>query len=548
MCWQNYPLLRLLIPLILGMMVADAWMVWLCDSIKYLFVLLCFFAAVLLICNPRRGRVPFFGVAVVTFAFVLGMLCFVMAYSDVRDAGRLYAGDGVRGADEEWCGVVTGLPQEKPRTWAVEMDVDGAKILAYVHPGEDSVRLSSLNVGDTLLFTTYRFVPTCPLDVQGEDSAFVGYRRYLFFHGVSATCYVRPDAWRVTELSAGESNVLRTLFTWRKGMSAVYRDAGFEGEEGALIDALTTGDRSVVAKDLQTHYARAGLTHVLALSGFHLAVIYAMLNVLLFGGLRSYRLQWLKSLVIIVCLWVFTLLVGAPPSLVRSAVMCSLMSVASCAGRRALSVNSMTFAATLMLLFDPLVLMDVGFQLSFLSVLGICVVAVPLCERYSFQPTWDVLVRAPRLVRFKRQTFNYFLGIVVVSAVCSVFTAPLVAYYFHTVPMLSILSNLLVSVLSVIILYVAGLWWIFCWWVWLRDVLTLLLSACAWMMNSVAEWISSFEWAVLEWSPSFPTLVCSYFILTFAISFFYLRKAWCIKMFLLSVIAWCVAEAVGGWG
>ncbi len=544
MCWQNYPLLRLLIPLILGMLVADAWMVWLCDSTSYLFVLLCLSAAALLICNPRRGRVSFFGMAAVTFAFVLGVLCFAMAYSSVREEARLFGEGDVCLVDEEWRGVVTGLPQEKPRTWAVELGVDGCKVLAYVHPGEDSVRLSCLNVGDTLLFRTYRFVPTCPQDVQGEDSAFMGYRRYLFFHGVSVTCYVRPDDWRVAELSDGESNVLRTLFMWRKGMSAVYRDAGFEGEEGALIDALTTGDRSVMSKELQAHYTRAGLTHVLALSGFHLAVIYAMLNMLLFGGLRSYRWQWLKALVIIVCLWVFTLLVGAPPSLVRSAVMCSLMSVASCTGRRALSVNSMTFAATLMLLFDPLVLMDVGFQLSFVSVLGICVVAVPLCERYSCQPTRDELLRTPGFMRFRRLVFNHLLGIVVVSAVCSVFTAPLVAYYFHSVPVLSMLSNLLVSLLSVIILYVAGLWWIFCWWSWLRDVLTSVLSLCAWMMNSVAEWISSFSWAVLAWSPSSLTLICSYLILTFAISIFYLRKAWCVKLFLLSIIAFCASSVL----
>ncbi len=493
----------------------------LCSNIAAIFVILCSSAAFLYTQNKRKSRDSFFsmfGVAAMLFFFVLGATLFVIRFDSLRDTNNLRK-------DANTIGIVCGLPSKKPKTWGVELEVGDRHVLAYLNAGTDSAEISKLNVGDTVVFRTREFVSTCPLELQSADSVFAGYRRYLFNNGISATCYVPRRYWRIKEMNAERINVLRILYSWRKNMSATYQKAGFDGEEGALINALTTGNKTVLGKDLKTHYSRAGISHILALSGFHLSVIYAMLNMLMLGRVAVLRRVWLRNVLIIASLWVFTLLVGAPPSLVRSAIMCSLMSVAPCFGRESLSVNSMTFAATVMLVFNPLVLMDVGFQLSFVSVLGICIIARPLNERLCVNP----------IVKF-------FIGTVVVSAVCSVFTAPLVAYHFHSVPLLSVLTNLLVGILSVVILYAAGLWWILYWWEAVRNVLTEVLTVSAGWMNSVAEWVSSIGWATLTWHPSPMSLVLSYLVIATFSFCYYKSTPHRIRLFLLSVIVFSVYE------
>ncbi len=521
MSWQNYPLLRILIPLILGMLFANETISVLCRHVPLIFTILCSSAAFLYTQNKRKSRDSFFsmfGVAAMLFFFTLGATLFVIRFDSLRDTNNLRKDSSTRG-------IVCGLPSKKPNTWGVELEVGDRHVLAYLNAGADSAEVSKLNVGDTVMFRTREFVSTCPLELQSADSVFAGYRRYLFNNGISATCYVPRRYWRIEEMDSGKTNVLRTLYSWRKSMSETYHNAGFEGEEGALIDALTTGNKAVLGKELKTHYSRAGISHILALSGFHLSVIYAMLNQLLLGRVAVLRRVWLRNVLIVASLWVFTLLAGAPPSLVRSAIMCSLMSVAPCFGRESLSVNSMTFAATVMLVFNPLVLMDAGFQLSFVSVLGICLIARPLNERLRVHPIAD-----------------FFVGAVIVSAVCSVFTAPLVAYHFHSVPLLSVLTNLLVGVLSVVILYAAGLWWLLYWWEAVRDILTEVLTLSASWMNSTAEWVSSISWATFTWHPSPLSLALSYLVIAAASFCYYKSTPHRIRFFLLSVIVFSVYE------
>ncbi len=536
MRWENHPLLRILIPFIIGMIAADKTIGLLCDNISVLFTLLCCFAAVMYIHHRQNSRDSFisiFGGASMLFFLTLGMLLFTIKFDKTRDTSSL-------STDKYLKGIVTAPPAKKTNTWAVEVEIDNKHVLAYIRCDEDSSIIKHANSGDTLRLRTHQFTPICPLDTPNEDSVFAGYRRYLFNNGISATCYVRDGDWQLSHLSQKHTNLLRLFHSWRKDMATTYRDAGFEGEERALIEALTTGDKSVLSKELKTDYSRAGISHILALSGFHLAVIFAMLNLVLFGHYTLYRWLWLKSAVIIICLWGFTLLAGAPPSLVRSAIMCSLMSASACFGRKALSINSMTLAAAIMLVANPLVLMDVGFQLSFISVIGICITAVPLYEHCSIKIIEDTPFTERNLRRIKYKAINYLISVIIVSAVCSIFTAPLVAYHFHTVPALGILTNLLVCMLSVIILYLAGMWWMLYWWEWMRNILTDILTLSAGMMNTVAEWVSSISWATFEWQPSVASMSLAYCIIGSATAYFYHHKAWCVKLFLVSVIGFAL--------
>jgi len=525
MDWQKHPLFRLSLALVAGMVIADATIAVLISRVMVLFISLCFCAILLAIQNGRKSRgshFPWFGATSMMFATILGAILYTLSYRGVQGSCT----------NDVSQGVVVNKPLRKAHSWAVTMENrNGGKFIAYIDDESDSTVLSNIQTGDTIYFTASHFSPTCPLDLQEEDSAFAPYRRYLFFSGIGATCYIHHDDWTLKPTSRNVS----IFEKWRAAMSDAYSDAGLTDEEGALIEALTTGNKSLLPKDLKENYSRSGISHILALSGFHLAVIFAMLNILLAGIALPYGWQWTKSLIIVASLWTFTLLADAPPSLVRAAVMCSIMSIGGCIGRPVLSVNSLALAAVVMLCVNPLMLNDVGFQLSYISVLAICVMAVPCCRKFE-ERLYGNTYSESTLTRIGKRTLSYFVGVAVVSFACSVATAPLVAYHFHSVAVLSVLTNLIVSALAAILLYTSALWWMLFWWDGIREALTEVLRGCTWMMNAVAEIISSIEWAAVSWSPNKIQLLISYFLIISAVSFFYRRTAFRLKLTLAALV------------
>ena len=109
----------------------------------------------------------------------------------------------------------------------------------------------------------------------------------------------------------------------------------------AVVAAMTLGDKSQLTKELRDTYAISGASHILALSGLHLGIIYTLLSLLL----SRRRWQVLSQVVIIVCIWLFVFLVGLSASVVRSAVMVSIYALLSLGHRDKLSVNTLAFAA-----------------------------------------------------------------------------------------------------------------------------------------------------------------------------------------------------------
>ena len=142
----------------------------------------------------------------------------------------------------------------------------------------------------------------------------------------------------------------------------------------------------------------------------------------------------------------------------------------------------------------------------------------------------------PDITKASMHILEYFCGIVIVSLVCTLATAPLVAYHFHTIPLLSVLANLLVCLLASVLLYAVALWWILFWWNGARLLLTEVLETIARLMNTVAEWISSVSWATLNWSPSKIQVLLSYALIVSAATYLYRRTATSLKLTLIILV------------
>lgn len=212
---------------------------------------------------------------------------------------------------------------------------------------------------------------------------------------------------------------------------------GVDGSVYAVVAAMALGDKSQLTKDLRETYAVTGASHVLALSGLHLGIIYTLLSLLL----NRRRWQIVSQVVIIVCIWLFVFLVGMSASVVRSAVMLTVYGLLSLGHRDKMSVNTLAFAAIVMLLFNPRSLFDIGFQLSFMAVLSI-LLYYPL-----FEGVWS------RPFLLNHRAFKWVWTMLAVSCAAQIGVAPLIAYYFGRFSNYFLLTNFIVVPAATLILY-----------------------------------------------------------------------------------------------
>ena len=136
-------------------------------------------------------------------------------------------------------------------------------------------------------------------------------------------------------------------------------DGGIEGDAYAVVAAMALGDKSSLTKELKDMYSLTGASHVLALSGLHLGIIYMLLSLLV----RGRRWRMLSQLFLIISIWGFVFLVGMSVSVVRAAIMLSVYALLSLGHRDKMSVNTLAFTAIVMLMVNPMSLFDVGFQI-----------------------------------------------------------------------------------------------------------------------------------------------------------------------------------------
>lgn len=260
-------------------------------------------------------------------------------------------------------------------------------------------------------------------------------RAYAASRGIAQEVFVAVGDWRL----AGHSLHWTDLFVGARQRIADWLEAsGLPKPERALAKALLIGVRDELDQDQKQGFVRSGTMHVLAVSGAHVGLIWAVLNFMLaWWGKR----QWpriARGLLILLALWAYAGLTGAEPSVLRATVMCSLFTVGGMVLRASAHLNSLFAASLLLLLWDPLMLWQLSFQLSFLAVLGIILFYRPLL--LAWEPPNQVL--------------HYLWSAVAVSIAAQLTTTPLSMFVFRSFPVWFLPAN--VVVVGVVTLAVYG--------------------------------------------------------------------------------------------
>lgn len=304
----------------------------------------------------------------------------------------------------------------------------------------DCVEAEDLKIGDKV-----RFVAEVKNPVNAGNPAEFDVVRYMRAKGITGTVLLPAGGWEVCGV-APFSMEMRAL-ALRGRVIDMYERLGFEGDELALLSAFSVGERRGFSDDLRDVYAGAGVSHILALSGLHLGIFYMLaLFVFSFAGNRRGAVV-VRELVVIGLLWAFAFVAGLSPSVVRAAILFTLMSVGRCLRRDASSLNSLAFAAMCMLLCSPRLVFDTGFQLSFSAVAAVLL----------FAPVTKRLLRAGDHGR----VYEFFATLVAVSLAAQLGVLPFVWYYFGTFPLYFLLANMFVVPFATVLMAGVVVLWLF---------------------------------------------------------------------------------------
>ena len=319
-----------------------------------------------------------------------------------------------------------------------------------------------------------------------SQSAQFDYALYMRSHGYQAQTFVSEWRWQEVNLQSLSwfTRARLVVGQWRESLIGRLKAHDFLYQDLAVVTAMSLGDKTMINKEIRESYSISGVSHVLALSGMHLGIIYLVLSMTVARWRRCRGLlRPVSEGVILLAIWMYVFLVGMSPSVVRSAVMITVFSLMSLLHRGKMSLNVLGFTAIVMLLSNPMNLFDVGFQMSFIAVASILL--------FSHR----IFVCLPTV---RHRLLRWLWGLLSVSLAAQIGVAPLTAYYFGQVSCYFLFTNIIIVMLTTLIIYLSLAFFIFLWLTPVASLLAQLLSVVAHVQNTVVQWISTCPGSVIS--------------------------------------------------
>lgn len=474
---QMYPFLRIAIVLVAGIMTGDV-------LYGYVSVRLVLWILVALVCATVVAYKKADGKKLTTLLLMLDV--FVLGIWNVGRVEQRLDVPINRGA-EMYDAVVAERPVVGQRTIrcvlaVAEGRLAGQRIIAFFQKDSAIGDVQRLAVGDGVRVVS-RLKPIT--NSRRLQNGHFDYVRYQHIHGVVARTYINKDSWKRSRVSMRRLGVMqRVLIGMRSARDRLlsHNEKHNMSESAyAVVAAMTMGDRSGLTRELRQSYAASGASHVLALSGLHLGVIYGLLSLIFVHR----RMRVLGQVLAMVAIWAYAALVGMPPSVLRSATMLTIFAFVVLTGRRQVSLNTLAFAAVVQLAINPLSLWDVGFQMSFLAVLGIVMLNMRLGN-----------VETPACIG-RWRVIGWVWSLVKVSLAAQIAVAPLSMYYFGTFPCYFLLTNLVAIPLATIIVYTSIVMYALGFCAWMQGVVATFVGWMATLMNTSLGFIASLPGACM---------------------------------------------------
>jgi len=477
--WKSAPFIRFLAPLMVGIILQ-----WYCQFSRQILwygfavSILVSFVSFLLSGFLRFRLFAVTGSGIVVIFASLGSL--LAWYKDIRHDKNLVGNIYHRG--ELVMAILKESPVEKQSSFKAL-----SSVVAIVGRGEkkratgciiiyfkkDS-SLPFMDVGSQIAFRT------APQEIKssGNPGAF-DYKRYSLFQGITHQVYLKAGQFSVLK-EKKESFPETVLIPIRKKVLSILRRYIPGEKERGLAEALLIGYKDDLDKNLVQSYTNTGVVHIIAISGMHLGLIYWLLVQIFRPFTRKKIPKSLAPVIIITGLWLFSLVAGGQPSVLRSAVMFTCIVLAKNLSRRTSIYNSLASSAFLLLCFNPYWLWDVGFQLSYAAVLSIVVF---MRSVYN----WFYI---------KNKLLDFVWKLNAVSIAAQLLTTPFSIFHFHQFPNYFLLTNFVAVPLSSIVVLGELFLCAFSFLPIVASVLGQTLFWLIWIMNSHIERIESLPYSL----------------------------------------------------
>ncbi len=385
---------------------------------------------------------------------------------------------------EYYAGYISDLPAEKAKSVKAEVvlqeaKINGAwkgvtgKIIVYF---QKSGLAQGIEAGDKIVFSSALKEVQPPLNPNEFD-----YKSYLERKNIFYTAYLKDGAW-----SSVPGREQFSFYGWsqkiRKYLLDTYKESGLQESEFAMVAALVLGYDDAIDQPLMNAYSHTGTLHVLSVSGLHVGVIYLMLGYLFAFMNKNKKLLWLKVFLILSVLWFFVLLSGFSAPAVRAALMFSLILVGKTLFENVETSNIVLVSAFVSLLYNPFWLADVGFQLSYVAVLGII---------YLYPYFYNKL-------HFSSGILDKIWALCSVSIAAQIATLPITLYYFHQFPFLFLITNLILIPVSTVVMYGGILILAFSKIAFISKGLVWLTGLCIKFMNASALFFDQLPFCVID--------------------------------------------------
>ncbi len=379
---------------------------------------------------------------------------------------------------------------------ALENEKTSGKLLLSLPSDAETEKF---DVDDVLIVYTELSEINAPLNPHQFD-----YRNYM--NGLGITHQMRLKADNFFTIQNPERTLYGMAASFRTQIIVNLKTSNFGKEELGIIQALLLGQRSEISTETYDNYKNAGAVHILAVSGLHIGIILLLLQFVLRPLERLPKGKTIKLVLIVGLLWGFAFLAGLSASVVRAVTMFSFVAYALYLKRPGNTFNILALSMfAILLAIDPMLLFQVGFQMSYVAVFAI-VWIYPLLQRL-----WNP----------KNKIIRYFWQLFSVSIAAQLGVLPISLFYFHQFPGLFFISNLLIVPALGLILGIGILVILLALLNRLPDVLVTAYDTLIRCMNGIIGWVAQQESFVFK-NISFDAmqLILAYIILTCAVFFF----------------------------
>lgn len=430
---------------------------------------------------------------------------------------------------KSYTALVTSYPIHKGRNYTYEVETRHLRLPDTVIAHSQSVKLYISTNANTppLKYGDLISVKSSPFEIEGPSNPHeFDYAGYMALSNIFYQSFTKP--YNLTILTQNQANpLMATVYRWRNYFETTILKAVDNKESQGIALALLLGIKDRLDTDTKNAYAAAGAMHVLAVSGLHIGIIHFII-IWMFKPIKSaiFKRHFLP-IISIILLWLYALITGFSPSIMRAATMFSIILYGQSLNRTPNIFNSIFLSAFILLIFNPNQLFSVGFQLSYLAVLGI-VYLYPMLYKLYIPKYWLV---------------DKAWSITCVSIVAQLATFPLSLTYFHQFPSYFLLSNLVVipTAFAIMILGIAQLaiGWLTPFY-WIKHLLSGTLN----FLNLVVYHIEILSGSLIDWInlTAFDSL-CIYTFILLTLAFLHSKSYSWLRWAMMCSLLFCMNKS-----